>query len=70
MEDHLRTCQKENRYVEAEMAKQRIAELKEQEFNRQQEELIFVHEQQRQECERSHIAQYKEFNEKWEAKLI
>jgi hypothetical protein len=69
MEDHLKTCQKENRYVEAEMAKQRIAELKEQEFNRQQEELIFVHEQQRQECERSHIAQYQEFNEKWEAKL-
>lgn len=51
MEEHRATCEKEGRYVEAEMAKNRIAELKEQEFSRAQEELIFMHEQQRQECE-------------------
>lgn len=34
MEEHRATCEKEGRYVEAEMAKNRIAELKEQEFNR------------------------------------
>jgi hypothetical protein len=45
MEEHRSTCEKEGRYVEAEMAKNRIAELKEQEFNRSQEELIFMHEQ-------------------------
>jgi hypothetical protein len=37
--------QNEGRYVEAEMAKNRISELKEQEFNRQMEELLFMHEQ-------------------------
>jgi hypothetical protein len=35
--------QNEGRYVEAEMAKNRIAELKEQDFNRQMEEMIFMH---------------------------
>ena len=34
MEEHRSTCEKEGRYVEAEMAKNRSAELKEQEFNR------------------------------------
>jgi len=47
MEEHRALCEKDGRYVEAEMAKNRIAELKEQEFNRAQEELIFMHEQQR-----------------------
>lgn len=47
MEEHRETCEREQRYVEAEMAKNRIAELKEQEFNRAQEEVIFMHEQQR-----------------------
>ena len=32
MEEHRATCEKEGRYVEAEMAKNRIIELKEQEF--------------------------------------
>ena len=50
--------EKEGRYVEAEMANNRINELKLQEFNRKQEELIFVHESQRQECEQAHIRQY------------
>ena len=58
MEEHRHKCEVEGRYVEAEMAKNRIAELKEQEFNRAQEELIFMHEQQREECEQAHIKYY------------
>lgn len=69
MEEHRATCEREGRYVEAEMAKNRIAELKEQEFNRAQEELIFMHEQQRQECEQAHIKQYQDFNEHWDNEL-
>lgn len=45
MEDHRRTCEEEGRYVEAEMAKNRIAELKEQEQGRKMEELAFMHQQ-------------------------
>jgi len=69
MEEHRTTCEREGRYVEAEMAKNRIAELKEQNFNREQEELIFMHEQQREECEQAHIKQYQDFNEHWDNEL-
>jgi len=45
MEEHRATCESEGRYVEAEMAKNRINELREQEFSRQMEELVFLHDQ-------------------------
>jgi len=51
------------------MAKNRIAELREQEFNRQMEELLFNHQQQREECEQAHIKQYQEFNQHWDSEL-
>lgn len=56
-------------YVEAEMAKNRIAELKEQEFQRQMEEMLFKHQQQREECELAHVKQYQEFREHWDREL-
>ena len=55
LEDHRHTCEVEGKYVEAEMAKNRIAELKAQDFNRRHEELIFNQTQQREECEQAHI---------------
>ena len=55
-------CEKEGRYVEAEMAKNRVAELKAQDFQRQMEEKAFSHQTQREECENAHIKQYQEFN--------
>jgi hypothetical protein len=69
MEEHRATCEAEGRYVEAELAKNRIAELKEQQFTSQMEELMFLHGQQRNECEQAHIKQYQEFNEHWDREL-
>ena len=69
MEEHRRTCEEEGRYVEAQMAKNRIAELKEQEQSRKMEELNFMHQSQREECEAAHIRQYQEFNEHWDRQL-
>ena len=69
MEEHRATCETEGRYVEAELAKNRIAELKQQAFTSQMEELLFLHEQRRQECEQAHIKQYQEFNEHWDREL-
>lgn len=51
MEKHRKTCEEEGRYVEAEMAKNRVEELKEQEFQSRREELLFNQAQQREECE-------------------
>lgn len=41
--------------VEAEMAKNRVAELREQQFNLEMQELLYNHQQQREECEAAHI---------------
>ena len=43
MEEHRANCEAEGRYVEAEMAKNRIQELKDQEYTRQIEEMVFMH---------------------------
>lgn len=55
LEDHRHTCEQSGKYVEAEMAKNRINELKQQDFHRRHEELIFNQTQQREECEQAHI---------------
>ena len=51
------------------MAKNRIAELKEQEFTLQMQQLQFAHQQKREEIEQAHIKQYQEFNQHWDFQL-
>lgn len=51
LEEHRHTCEVEGKYVEAEMAKNRISDLKQQDQQRKFEELIFDQTQQREECE-------------------
>ena len=41
LEDHRNTCEREGKYVEAEMAKNRVTELKQQDYDRRYQELIF-----------------------------
>jgi len=55
--------------IEAEMAKNRVAELREQQYNLEMQELLFNHQQQREECEAAHIKQYQEFNQHWDHEL-
>ena len=40
LDEHRKTCEREGKYVEAEMAKNRIIELKLQDFNIKKQELI------------------------------
>ena len=70
LEDHRNTCEREGKYVEAEMAKNRITELKQQDYDRRYQELIFNQTQQREECEQAHIKQYQEFNQQWDEDLL
>ena len=55
LEDHRHTCEMEGKYVEAEMAKNRVAELRSQDYHRRYDEMIFNQTQQREECEQAHI---------------
>lgn len=45
LEDHRQTCEIEGKYVEAEMAKNRIEELKVQEYEREYAEMLHRHAQ-------------------------
>lgn len=70
LEEHRNTCEVEGKYVEAEMAKNRIAELKYQDYERKKNELLFNQAHQREECEQAHIKQYHEFNQQWDDDLL
>lgn len=70
LEDHRHTCEIEGKYVEAEMAKNRIEELKVQEYEREYAEMLHRHAQQSEECERAHIKQYQDFNQQWDDDLL
>ncbi|CDW71390.1 UNKNOWN [Stylonychia lemnae] len=69
LEEHRKQCEQEGKYVEAEMAKNRIEELKHQEFQRRREELIFNQTKEREEVEQAHIMEYQEFNKNWDDTL-
>ena len=53
-------------YIEAEMAKNRIEELKQQDFQKRMQELIFNQTREREEVEQAHIMEYQEFNKNWD----
>ena len=55
--------------LEAEMAKNRIEELKTQDFQRRREELIYNQTREREEVEQAHIIEYQEFNKQWDMAL-
>lgn len=51
------------------MAKNRIEELKAQDFQRKREELIFNQTQEREQVEQAHIEEYQKFNNNWDETL-
>lgn len=55
-----------NWFLEAEMAKNRITELKAQDFGRRREELLMNQAKEREEVEQAHILEYQEFNKNWD----
>lgn len=55
--------------LEAEMAKNRIEELRAQEFQRRRDDLILNQTRERQEVEEAHLMEYQEFNKNWDNTL-
>ena len=51
------------------MAKNRIEELKIQDFNRRREQLIFDQAREREEVEQAHLMEYQDFNKRWDDAL-
>ena len=51
------------------MAKNRITELRQQDFQRRREELIYNQTREREEVEQAHIMEYQDFNKQWDDNL-
>lgn len=58
LEEHRKQCEMEGKYVEAEMAKNRISELKIQDYNRRREQLVYDQAREREEVEQAHLMEY------------
>jgi len=58
LEEHRKQCEMEGKYVEAEMAKNRIEELKIQDYNRRREQLVYDQAREREEVEQAHLMEY------------
>ena len=63
LEEHRRNCEREGNFVEADMAKNRIEELKIQEAQRQLEELTLKHQQERIQIEEAHSKEFQDFQD-------
>lgn len=51
------------------MAKNRIEELKIQDFTRRREQLIYEQAREREEVEQAHLMEYQDFNKRWDELL-
>lgn len=66
LEEHRKNCEQQGKYVEAEVAKTRLDELKSHEANRRRESMKAQQIQERLGMEEAHMLEYQEFNSMWE----
>jgi hypothetical protein len=66
---HQKKCEEEGKYVEAEMAMNRIKELKKQLKDRENSELEVRHQNDLYELEETHISEFNNFNEEWDKRM-
>ena len=69
LEEHRRTCEREGNFVEADLAKNRIEELKVQEAQRQMESLLLKQQKDRLGIEEAHTKEYEQFQEAWNQQM-
>lgn len=70
LQDHQRTCEREGRYVEAEMAKNKLIELKKKFEIQRKDDVKYRHINEKAQLEQEHISEFKEFNLFWDQKMI
>eukprot|EP01029_Cantina_marsupialis_P028437 TRINITY_DN776172_c0_g1_i1.p1 TRINITY_DN776172_c0_g1~~TRINITY_DN776172_c0_g1_i1.p1 ORF type:complete len:236 (+),score=64.87 TRINITY_DN776172_c0_g1_i1:51-758(+) len=69
LEQHRKNCEKQGKYVEAEIAKNRLEELKLHEENRKREIVKSRHIAERLGVEEAHMLEFQQFNEIWDQKM-
>ncbi|CDW84238.1 UNKNOWN [Stylonychia lemnae] len=69
LEDHRKNCERDGNFVEANIAKQRIEDLKIQEGQRQLENLMLKQQQDRLQMEEEHAKEYENFQSEWDQRM-
>lgn len=69
LEEHRKNCERQGKYVEAEIAKNRLEELKLHEENRRREALRSRHIAERLGVEEAHMLEFQQFNIVWDRKM-
>lgn len=70
LEEHRKNCEKQGKYVEAEIAKNRLEELKVHEENRRREAMRSRQIAERLGVEEAHMLEFQQFNLLWDKKMI
>merc|ERR1712000_476502 len=68
LEKHRIQCQKDGKFQEAELAKQRLIELKAQETQRKKDNLRSKQLSERLEVEEAHLLEFNQFNQQWDSR--
>jgi hypothetical protein len=69
LEEHRRNCERQGKYVEAEIAKTRLEELKAHEENRRREAMRSRQIAERLGVEEAHMLEFQQFNAVWDRKM-
>ena len=69
LEEHKKTCEREGKYIEADIAKKRLEELRQHEENRRQEGTRSRQIAQRLGVEEAHMLEFQQFNSMWDRKM-
>lgn len=69
LEEHRRNCERQGKYVEAEIAKNRLEELKLHEENRRKEAMRSRQIAERLGVEEAHMLEFQQFNSVWDRKM-
>lgn len=69
LEEHRRNCERQGKYVEAEIAKNRLEELKVHEENRRREAMRSRQIAERLGVEEAHMLEFQQFNAVWDRKM-
>ena len=69
LEEHRKNCEQQGKYVEAEIAKNRLIELRAHEDSRQREFMKARHISEKLGVEEAHMLEFRQFNAQWDKKL-
>jgi len=69
LEEHRKNCERQGKYVEAEIAKNRLEELKLHEYNRRKEAMRSRQIAERLGVEEAHMLEFQSFNHIWDQKM-